>query len=89
MKYIYNLFFTSFLQQTPFNVCCVLGDFHPGDLPSNLQTRPNLSHVVIDGGTLHNWKTFSRANGFSSPFVNGTILNIIMPCFDKIFKDLG
>lgn len=49
------------------------GDFHPGDLPSNLQTRPNLSHVVIDGGTLHNWKTFSRANGFSSPFVNGYV----------------
>ncbi|XP_040196128.1 centrosomal protein of 126 kDa [Rana temporaria] len=49
------------------------GDFHPGDLPSNLQTRPNLSHVVIDGATLNNWKTFSRANGFSSPFVNGYV----------------
>ncbi|CAI9591613.1 unnamed protein product [Staurois parvus] len=49
------------------------GEFHPGDLPSNLQTRPNLSHVIIDGGTLNSWKTFSRVNGFSSPFVNGYV----------------
>ncbi|XP_072259011.1 centrosomal protein of 126 kDa [Pyxicephalus adspersus] len=49
------------------------GDFRPGDLPSNLQTRPNLSHVIIDGGTLNNWKTFSKMNGFSSPFVSGYV----------------
>ncbi|KAM5180546.1 centrosomal protein of 126 kDa [Mantella aurantiaca] len=50
-----------------------VGEFHPGDLPSNLQTRPNLSHVIIDGGTLSNWKSFSRVNGFSSPFANGYV----------------
>ncbi|XP_068122954.1 centrosomal protein of 126 kDa [Hyperolius riggenbachi] len=50
------------------------GDVRPGDLPSNVQqTRPNLSHVIIDGGTLSNWRSLSRINGFSSPFVNGYV----------------
>ncbi|XP_018427470.1 PREDICTED: centrosomal protein of 126 kDa [Nanorana parkeri] len=49
------------------------GDFRPGDLPSNLQTRPNLSHVIIDGGTLNNWKTFSKMNGYSTPFLNSYV----------------
>ncbi|KAM9321165.1 centrosomal protein of 126 kDa [Gastrophryne carolinensis] len=51
-----------------------MGDLHPGDLPSNLQqTRPNLSHVLIDGGALSNWKSVTRVNGFSSAFVNGYV----------------
>ncbi|XP_075707638.1 centrosomal protein of 126 kDa [Rhinoderma darwinii] len=50
------------------------GDFRPGDLPSNLQhARPNLSHIVIDGGTLNNWKSLSRINGFFSPLNNGYV----------------
>ncbi|KAM4701543.1 centrosomal protein of 126 kDa [Discoglossus pictus] len=48
------------------------GDFNPGDLPSNLQlTRPNLSHVIIDGNLLSNMKSFSRINGLYSPAING------------------
>lgn len=50
------------------------GDFCAGDLPSNLQhTRPNLSHVVIDGAALNNWKSLSRINGFFSPLNNGYV----------------
>ncbi|XP_069615289.1 centrosomal protein of 126 kDa isoform X1 [Ranitomeya imitator] len=50
------------------------GDFRAGDLPSHLQhTRPNLSHIVIDGAALNNWKTLSRLNGFFSPLNNGYV----------------
>ncbi|XP_066442631.1 centrosomal protein of 126 kDa isoform X2 [Eleutherodactylus coqui] len=50
------------------------GDFRAGDLPSNLQNvRPNLSHIVIDGATLNNWKSLSRMNGFFSPLNNGYV----------------
>ncbi|KAM3935710.1 centrosomal protein of 126 kDa [Leptodactylus fuscus] len=50
------------------------GDFRAGDLPSNLQhTRANLSHIVIDGATLNNWKSLSRINGFFSPINNGYV----------------
>ncbi|XP_056417517.1 centrosomal protein of 126 kDa [Hyla sarda] len=50
------------------------GDFRAGDLPSHLQhTRSNLSHIVIDGATLNNWKSLSRINGFFSPLSNGYV----------------
>lgn len=50
------------------------GDFCAGDLPSNLQnTRPNLSHIVIDGAALNDWKSLSRINGFFSPLNNGYV----------------
>ncbi|XP_073439036.1 centrosomal protein of 126 kDa [Dendrobates tinctorius] len=50
------------------------GDFRAADLPSHLQhTRPNLSHIIIDGAALNNWKTLSRLNGFSSPLNNGYV----------------
>ncbi|CAH2225406.1 centrosomal of 126 kDa [Pelobates cultripes] len=51
------------------------GDFRSGELASNLNSlRPNLSHVLIDGGTLlTNWKSFSRMNGAFSPANNGYI----------------
>ncbi|XP_063807583.1 centrosomal protein of 126 kDa isoform X2 [Pseudophryne corroboree] len=51
----------------------VTGDFRPGD-PSSLQpARHNLSSVVIDGGTLSNWKSFSRTNGVFYPLNNGHV----------------
>ncbi|XP_073518235.1 centrosomal protein of 126 kDa isoform X2 [Phyllobates terribilis] len=50
------------------------GDFRASDLPSHLQhTQPNLSHIVIDGAALNNWKTLSRLNGFFSPLNNGYV----------------
>ncbi|KAG8584647.1 hypothetical protein GDO81_004704 [Engystomops pustulosus] len=50
------------------------GDFRAGDLPSNLQhARANLSHIVIDGATLNNWKSLSRINGCFSPINNGYV----------------
>ncbi|XP_044141361.1 centrosomal protein of 126 kDa isoform X1 [Bufo gargarizans] len=50
------------------------GDFRAGVLPSHLQhTQPNLSHIVIDGATLSNWRSLSRINGFFSPLNNGYV----------------
>ncbi|KAM4047881.1 centrosomal protein of 126 kDa [Anomaloglossus baeobatrachus] len=50
------------------------GDLRAGDMPAHLQhARPNLSHIVIDGAALNNWKSLSRMNGFFSPLNNGYV----------------